>query len=179
MGSTAIFVPITVYLLNVYLASPLVAYFFDKEIVPFLVGYVAKSKVPFLFVFVGALLLIHSKIPVLLAQSDEGSHGYDNKHPRIQQSRLKGWGQRALAAHHNTYEAFPLFVTGAVLAHLGKVPLDIQIKLLALWNVLRVAYIFLYIAGIDALRSIVWLASTAAPLLLIWHAIFTTSAAKI
>ncbi len=35
--------------------------------------------------------------------------GYDNKHPREQQSKLTGFGARALAAHQNCFESLPAF----------------------------------------------------------------------
>jgi len=117
--------------------------------------------------FMGVMLAL-SKAPVAKAQNDTG--GYDNHHPRAQQSTLTGWGARALAAHHNHLEAFPLFAAGVLVAE--RVSTSPAISLLAVLVVIaRVVYTALYIANISTLRSIVWgvgylscLALLAAPL---------------
>ena len=58
-------------------------------------------------------MILVTKAPVALAQSKEG-RGYDNRNPRVQQSRLTGFGARALAAHQNMIEAFPVFAAGVL-----------------------------------------------------------------
>lgn len=114
------------------------------------------------------LMLVLSKAPVAKAQNDTGR--YDNNHPRAQQVGLTGWGARALAAHQNHFEAFPLFAAGVLVAE--RVSSSPAISLLAvLFVIARVAYTALYIANIGTLRSVVWgvgylssLALLAAPL---------------
>jgi uncharacterized MAPEG superfamily protein len=57
-----------------------------------------EYKASFAAVSVAALGLFLTKIPVSAAQN-RIKGGYDNSHPRIQQSKLRGWGARALGAH--------------------------------------------------------------------------------
>lgn len=58
------------------------------------------------------LVDLHRQGPVARAMAEEGGGRYDNHHPRAQQARLTGFGARALAAHLNSIEAFPLFAAG-------------------------------------------------------------------
>ena len=120
---------------------------------------------PLWFIPVTAVLTIASKIPAAVAMSREG-RGYDNSNPREQQSRLTGWGKRALAAHQNTLEAFPIFaacmLTGAACsADENQLAVCGGICILT-----RIIYIYLYISDQATLRSSVWavglLASLAA-----------------
>src|SRR4051812_21521355 len=48
-----------------------------------------------------------AKVPIAIAMQRHG--GYDNRNPRDQQKNLTGWGKRALAAHQNCFEVFPVF----------------------------------------------------------------------
>lgn len=61
-----------------------------------------------------ALMLVLTKAPVAWAQQRTGR--YDNHDPRAQQRELTGFGARALAAHQNTIEAFPLFAAGVLVS---------------------------------------------------------------
>jgi len=91
--------------------------------------------------FIAGLLPLVAKAPVVFAMNKLG--GYDNNHPREQQSKLTGFGARALAAHQNAFESFIIFAPAVLLAiathHIGA-----NITLLA----------------IDKLRSVVWFIST-------------------
>jgi len=134
--------------------------FITKVVLPLFDGFVAKDSIPFACIFFAFLITQLSKIPVLFAQSKEGK-GYDNKKPRDQQSRLKGWGLRALSAHQNSFEAFPAFFAAVVVAHLNHVPVDVQTRLAVLWVICRLIYQITYILNIDVLRSFVWFITTA------------------
>ena len=108
--------------------------------------------------FIAGLLPLIAKAPVVFAMSKLG--GYDNNHPREQQSKLTGFGARALAAHQNAFESFIIFAPAVLLAivthHIGS-----NITLLAIVHVCaRVAYNILYLMNIDKLRSVVWFIST-------------------
>ncbi len=122
-------------------------------------------SIPFWCVFFAALLIYIAKIPVARAMKEEGG-GYDNHHPRAQQSRLTGFGGRALGAHLNSLEIFPLFAAGVLMAHTTDTR-GWLIDLLALvFIVSRVIYLFLYWNDIHVLRSLVWVVGLVCCLLL-------------
>jgi uncharacterized MAPEG superfamily protein len=71
---------------------------------------------------------------------------------------LSGWKARANAAQMNGFEILPLFIAAVLLAQQGHAD-QARIDTLALGFIgLRLAYIALYLADIDALRTLVWLA---------------------
>lgn len=117
---------------------------------------------PFWCVFISAALIFLSKIPVAKAMNAEG--GYDNHHPRAQQARLTGFGARALAAHQNSFEAFPLFAVGVLMAHVTQTQ-GALVNLLAITFVLaRVLYLVLYWLDLHWQRSLVWIVGLACSL---------------
>ncbi|OWJ91504.1 hypothetical protein B6S59_23265 [Pseudomonas sp. A46] len=112
-------------------------------------------SIPFWCLFAVALLIYIAKIPVAKAMKEEG-RGYDNHHPRAQQARLTGFGARALAAHQNTIEAFPLFAAGVLMAHVTQTQGWFVEALALLFVVTRVLYLFLYWNDKATLRSLAW-----------------------
>lgn len=122
-------------------------------------------SIPFWCLFIAALLIFLAKIPVAKAMREEG-RGYDNHHPRAQQARLTGFGARALAAHLNSIEMFPLFAAGVLMAH-GTQTHGWFVDLLAILFVAsRVIYLFLYWNDKAMLRSLVWFVGLVCCLLL-------------
>jgi len=118
---------------------------------------------------IGAYFLLYfpvSKLPVFFAQIIEGNGSYDNNYPRKQQERLKGWGQRALAAHQNTIESFPFFVAGVLVAHIGGVEPRLIAKIACLILASRVLFLAAYNLNIAPIRSLSWIASWAGNLAL-------------
>ncbi|MEE4245426.1 MAG: MAPEG family protein [Kangiellaceae bacterium] len=104
---------------------------------------------------IAGLLHIGSKAPLVVAQARSG-RGYDNREPRAQQNSLSGWGGRALAAHINQIESFPLFASG-ILVTLALGLTDVRIDYLAAAYIgSRIIYLFLYVKNIATLRSLVW-----------------------
>lgn len=107
-----------------------------------------------LFLLLTLLLIPLTKIPVAIAMQQAG--GYDNKTPREQQAHLEGWGQRALAAHQNAFEALPVFG----LALLGAVQLEVSPDTIYLLGILffvsRLVYQVCYLADWATLRSLSW-----------------------
>lgn len=102
-----------------------------------------------------AAVVYGAKLPVAVAMFRLDGR-YDNRHPREQQARLEGWGKRAIAAHMNAFEGFPLFAVCvlAVLVRNAASSLAVQV---AFGVVLaRVVYTGLYIADRASLRSAVW-----------------------
>ena len=110
--------------------------------------------------------MIHVTLPVMLAAimpnlltliAKTGVFtARDNHETRAWQSTLTGWRQRAHWAHLNSYEAFPPFAAGAILAYLAA-PHSTTIPLAA-WGFVacRVAYAACYITDRARLRSVVW-----------------------
>ena len=60
-----------------------------------------------LTLFIAMLLPFLAKAPLAFAMQKSG--GYDNNNPREQQAALKGFGQRANAAHYNSFEALIIY----------------------------------------------------------------------
>lgn len=113
------------------------------------------DNIPVLCLLFAALLVLFTKVPVALAQSREQG-GYDNRHPRAQQAKLTGFGARALAAHHNMIEAFPLFAAGVLVALWSGADASWTSALAALFIAARVAYTVLYLGNFHVLRSLSW-----------------------
>lgn len=104
--------------------------------------------------FIATLLPILTKAPVAIAMNKLGR--YDNKHPREQQSKLTGFGARALAAHQNAFESLIMFAPAVLLAVVTNNSGE-TIQYLAITHVAaRVLYSILYLANLSTLRSIVW-----------------------
>lgn len=119
--------------------------------------------------FIAVLLPFLAKIPLAYAMNKQG--GYNNNHPREQQSKLTGFGARALAAHQNTFESLTIFAPAVLLAivtqHTGN-----NIVILAIVHVCaRVLYNVLYLADIDKLRTLVWTVATLSSFTIIWQCI--------
>lgn len=96
-----------------------------------------------------------AKIPLAIEMNKLG--GYDNLHPRTQQSQLTGFGARALAAHKNCFEALTYFAP-AVVTILAVGAVDQTAKWLAIAFIIgRVGYLVMYWLSADKLRSLFWL----------------------
>ncbi|REL36343.1 MAPEG family protein [Thalassotalea euphylliae] len=113
-----------------------------------------------------ALLPYIAKAPLAAAMNKLG--GYDNNHPREQQTKLTGFGARALAAHQNAFESLIVF-TAAILLAIATNTTGETIQTLAIAHiVLRVAYHLLYLLNIGLLRSIVWGFGIACSFAIMW-----------
>ncbi|MBB1074254.1 MAPEG family protein [Rhodoferax sp. 4810] len=83
--------------------------------------------------------------------------GFDNNNPRAWLARQTDWRARANAAQANSFEALPFFIGAVVIAHqLGAHQGRLDV-LAALFVVLRLVYIFLYVGNQAGLRSVVWM----------------------
>jgi len=105
-------------------------------------------------VILAALMIMITKVPVAYAMAQEG--GYDNKQPREQQSKLQGFGLRALGAHQNSIEAFPLFAVGVLLALWADAPLASVQMLCSVFVLARFAYMACYWFDQATLRTAFW-----------------------
>ena len=103
-----------------------------------------------------ACVLIAALLPYITVAMAKMQPGFDNKAPRPWLEHLAGWRKRAYWAHQNSFEAFPPFAAGVIIAHLAQVPQG-RIELLAIgFVVARIAYVAAYIADTAALRSVIW-----------------------
>ncbi len=118
-------------------------------------------NIPFACVFVALLLIYVPKIAMFAAATSEPG-GYDNRHPRVQQSRLSGLGARATGAHLNGFEAFAPFAVAVIFAQAAHVDPIWITRLCIAHVVFRAIYIGLYLGDVSALRSTVWGLSFAA-----------------
>jgi len=101
------------------------------------------------------LMIVMTKLPVALAMA-KSNGGYDNKYPRDQQAQLQGFGKRALGAHVNAIEAFPLFAAGVLVALWAQAPIETVTNLCMTFVAARCAYTICYWFNFDSVRSLVW-----------------------
>src|SRR4051812_45053902 len=73
---------------------------------------------PLFCVFIAFVLIYVPRVFVFRAQAKQ-PEGFDNKHPRDQQTRLPDWGRRAQAAHNNAFESFAPFAAAVLVAHVA------------------------------------------------------------
>jgi uncharacterized MAPEG superfamily protein len=88
--------------------------------------------------------------------------GYDNSDPRGWLARQSDWHARANAAQANSFEALPFFIGAVIIAHQLGAP-QVRVDILAvLFITFRIIYIAMYVAGLPALRSAIWLVALLA-----------------
>ena len=81
----------------------------------------------------------------------------DNKEPRTQALELSGAGARAVAAQGNSWEALAIFSAAVLAMVVAGVDLATVSTQAMVFTALRVAYIGLYLADLDKLRSLAFL----------------------
>jgi len=104
-------------------------------------------------------VLLAALLPIVWAACAKiGGEGFDNSRPRAYQRSLAGWRLRAHWAQENSYEAFPPFAAGVVIAHMVNGP-SVLINTLAIVFIgARILHGIFYITDRSTLRSLVWLA---------------------
>ncbi|MDP2713459.1 MAPEG family protein [Rheinheimera sp.] len=108
-----------------------------------------------LTLFIAMLLPFLAKAPLAFAMQKSG--GYDNHNPRAQQAALQGFGQRANAAHYNSFEALLIYAC-AVFSAAGLNAVDeTTVTLGWLFIASRVAYLVCYWLDYATTRSLMWL----------------------
>jgi uncharacterized MAPEG superfamily protein len=86
-----------------------------------------------------------------------GFQRFDNHNPRQWLSQQTGFRARANAAQANSFEAFPFFAAGIIIATLAQVNAA-RIDLYAMvFVVARVGFIVCYLSDRATLRSLCWL----------------------
>jgi uncharacterized MAPEG superfamily protein len=83
----------------------------------------------------------------------------DNKNPRLQNTQLTGAGQRAVAAQQNAWEALILYSAALLAVTIAQVPVEKYAMLALVLMVARIAHGVFYIANLDILRSLSFIAS--------------------
>lgn len=107
-----------------------------------------------LTLFVAMLLPFLAKAPLAFAMQKAG--GYDNHNPRAQQAALQGFGQRANAAHYNSFEALLIYAC-AVFSAVGLNAVDSTAVTLGwIFIASRIAYLLCYWLDYASIRSTVW-----------------------
>ena len=96
-------------------------------------------------------------LPLIWAAVAKASaSGYDNNQPRAWLAKLEGRAKRADWAQQNSYEAFPPFVAGVIVAHLtGSEQMTIDI-IAGIFMLFRIAHGIFYIQDNGTLRSLSW-----------------------
>ena len=78
----------------------------------------------------------------------------DNKLPRLQEAQLAGRGARAMGAHNNAFEVFPLFAAAVIVAHIAGADPGWSNLLAIVWVVARILHGILYLSDVDVMRSL-------------------------
>jgi uncharacterized MAPEG superfamily protein len=90
-----------------------------------------------------------------------GQSGYNNKQPRAWAQQLNGYRQRASWAQQNSYEIFPFFASGVIIASMLGAEQSTLDTLAIAFIATRVAYAVCYLADLHLWRSLVWIAGFA------------------
>jgi len=88
--------------------------------------------------------------------------GYDNHDPRAWLARQQGHRARANAAQANSFEALPLVIGAVLVAPQTRARQPLVDGLAVAFVVLRLVYIWAYVADRNLLRSTVWFLAVSA-----------------
>ena len=120
-------------------------------------------------------MLAGALFPYVCVAIAKANSTYDNTDPRHPDQYL-GLAKRAHAAHHNGFEAFPLFAVAILVASHGSPHTSIGLlNVLAVgWLGLRVAYLAAYLGKQALPRSVIWSLSLVTSVAIFtmpaWHA---------
>jgi uncharacterized MAPEG superfamily protein len=102
-------------------------------------------------------VMVAGVLPLICAGiAKAGWKGYDNRDPRAWLAKQTGFRARANAAQANSFEAFPFFAVGVVLAVMTKADASLVETLALVFVAARVAYIACYLADKASARSLFW-----------------------
>ena len=102
-------------------------------------------------------VLIAGLLPYVFTILAKSGKGFDNHAPRKYLANLSGWRARANWAQQNSFEIFPFFASGIIIAGiLGKNPSMVR-ELAIAFIISRLIYGLCYILDYALLRSLVWL----------------------
>ncbi len=105
-----------------------------------------------------ATLLIAGLLPIVCAGIAKWrARDFDNSQPRVWMAEQDDWRARANAAQQNSFEAFPLFAGGVLLALVTGTDHDQIAQTCWVFIAARILYIYCYVSNQSTLRTIVWL----------------------
>lgn len=105
-----------------------------------------------------ATLLIAGLLPIVCAGIAKWrARDYDNNQPRAWMEEQDDWRARANAAQQNSFEAFPFFAAGVLLAVVTHTEPAQIVQTCWVFVAARILYIYCYVTNRATLRSIVWL----------------------
>lgn len=125
----------------------------------------------FTTLFIAMLLPFLAKAPLVIAMNRQPG-GYNNRNPRKQQASLTGFGERATAAHYNSFEALIVYACAVfIVAYTGTVD-STTIALAWVFVASRVLYLICYWYNHSTIRSLIWLAGMVAAFVMAGRAIW-------
>lgn len=108
------------------------------------------------------LILLAALLPLFAAAASKfRGKGFDNNNPRMWLASQEGWRARANAAQQNLLEGLPFFFAAVLFAIYSQADYGRLATLMAVWLLLRLAYLLIYLADYATIRSIVWVISLA------------------
>lgn len=108
------------------------------------------------------LMLLAALLPLFAAAASKaGGKAFDNNNPRLWLARQEGWRARGDAAQKNLFEGLPFFFAAVLFALYTQTDISRLITLMALWVLLRLVYIVVYLADYAMVRTLIWTAALA------------------
>jgi uncharacterized MAPEG superfamily protein len=101
---------------------------------------------------------------------------FNNGDPRNAAFYASGFRKRALGAHNNGIEDFPLFAAAVLLAEMRHANQGVIDALAVGFIVLRIAYVAAYLGDKPTLRSVIWCAAFAANLAIFFAPVYARGA---
>lgn len=80
----------------------------------------------------------------------------DNRHPRVQQSELRGTGARVVAAQQNAWESLVVYTVAVFIAHASGMDLRALDGVAVAFLALRTLHAVFYVADFAVTRSVVY-----------------------
>lgn len=108
----------------------------------------------FLYCIVAAFILIY--LPFLVVAYARVQVGYDIAAPRAMFDKLPPFAQRATWAHQNSFEAFTIFATAALMAYVTGVNSNLAVGAAIAFVIARTLYSVFYIANVPIGRSLMF-----------------------
>lgn len=101
-------------------------------------------------------IVIAALLPYAAALIAKTDKSFNNAEPRVWLAKQTGYRQRANAAQNNSFEAFPFFAAGVIVAQYLQAPQS-RINLLAMiFIAARILYLAMYVGNRPTLRSTCW-----------------------
>jgi uncharacterized MAPEG superfamily protein len=102
-------------------------------------------------------VLVAGLLPLLgTAAAKWGFQNFDNNNPRAWLANQTGFRARGNAAQANSFEAFPFFAAGVIIANLMHASEGAINSLAIAFILARLAFILCYVMDKSALRSLMW-----------------------